>query len=73
MSELPRLAVPIKQAVEVSGRPRTRIFDALRSGELKGKKDGRATLIELDELRRWIKAMPDRAARPQRHRRQAAK
>lgn len=63
MSEPTRLALSPAQAVVASGRSRTRIFDAIRSGELKAKKDGRATLIEVAELQRWITSMPDRAVR----------
>jgi hypothetical protein len=52
------LAVTPARAAELSGRTRTRIFDAIRDGELSARKDGKATLIEIDELRRWIQSMP---------------
>ena len=42
------IAYPPAQAAIVSGRTRTRIFGAIKSGELKARKDGKATIIEHD-------------------------
>jgi hypothetical protein len=58
--QVDRLAYTPAAAALVSGRPRTRIFDALRRGELVARKDGKATLIEHEELVRWIKSFPIR-------------
>lgn len=52
------LAYRVSDAVAVSGRTRTRIFGAIRAGELQARKDGKATLIEADELERWVKTFP---------------
>lgn len=57
------LAYSPETAAVVSGRSRTRIFLAIKNGELSAKKDGRATLIEADELKRWVKQMPAKEAR----------
>ena len=46
------------QAVVASGQPRTRIFNAIKNKELMAHKDGKATLIFDDELRRWLKTFP---------------
>jgi excisionase family DNA binding protein len=46
------------QAAVVTGRSRSRIFKAIKDKELTARKDGRATLIEAEELRRWVQAMP---------------
>lgn len=54
----PPLAYPPALAAVASGRTRTRIFGAIKSGELVARKDGKATLIEHDELMRWIRAFP---------------
>ena len=57
-----------ERAAVVSARPRTRIFNAIKSGELQAHKDGKATIIFDDELRRWMKTFrvirrdPDAAA-----------
>lgn len=57
-SEIVPIAYPIEGAVKASGRSRTRIYKAIGNRELTARKDGKATLIERDELVRWIKAMP---------------
>jgi hypothetical protein len=43
------------------GRSRTRIFKAIKDRELVARKDGRATLLEADELRRWVRSLPTTA------------
>jgi hypothetical protein len=54
----PQIAYPPAQAAIASGRTRTRIFGAIKSGELIARKDGKATIIEHDELVRWIRSLP---------------
>jgi hypothetical protein len=48
-------------AALVTGRSRTRIFKAIKDKELTARKDGRATLLEADELRRWVRSLPTTA------------
>jgi hypothetical protein len=48
-------------AALVTGRSRTRIFKAIKDKELVARKDGRATLLEADELRRWVRSLPTTA------------
>ena len=50
-------------AAVVSGRSRTRIFLAIRRGELAARKDGRRTIVEASELKRWIQQLPAREVR----------
>jgi len=45
-------------AAQATGRSRTRIFKAIKNRELVARKDGRATIIEASELRRWISTLP---------------
>lgn len=52
------LAYPPLEAAHVSGRSHTRIKKAIREGELTARKDGKATLIEHAELKRWIESFP---------------
>jgi hypothetical protein len=52
------IAHKIVQAAAVSGRPRTRIFGAIKNKELTAHKDGKATIVFDDELRRWMKTFP---------------
>jgi hypothetical protein len=53
-------------AAAASGRSRSRIFLAIKNGELIARKDGRATVIEHDELVRWVRSMPT-VSRPLAH------
>lgn len=57
------LAYPPKRAAEITGRSVARIFQLIREGKLTAKKDGSATLIERDELARWIRSLPLREVR----------
>jgi hypothetical protein len=52
------ISYPPAQAAAVTGRTRTRIFGAIKSGELEARKDGKATIIEHDELIRWVRSLP---------------
>ncbi len=52
------IAYTPEQAAAVTGRSRSRIFKAIKEGELTARKDGRATLLESDELRRWVRSLP---------------
>jgi excisionase family DNA binding protein len=62
---LPRLAFTPDEAAESTGVSRTRIFKAIHDEELLARKHGKATVIEADELRRWIRSLPTRDhARP---------
>jgi hypothetical protein len=45
-------------AAVVTGRSRSRIFKAIKDKELAARKDGRATLLEASELRRWVQSLP---------------
>ena len=47
-----------EQAAAVTGRSRSRIFKAIKDEELTARKDGKATLLEADELRRWVRSLP---------------
>jgi hypothetical protein len=59
-----RLAVTPDVAAEITGRTRTRIFEAIRKAELTARKDGKSTIIETDELLRWLRSLPTRGRRP---------
>lgn len=55
---LRRIAYTPVEAAAATGRTRTRIFKAIKDKELTARKDGRATLIERDELARWVRSLP---------------
>ncbi len=47
-----------EQAAAATGRSRSRIFKAIKEKELTARKDGKATLIDDHELRRWVSTFP---------------
>jgi excisionase family DNA binding protein len=52
------LVCTIKEACRRTGLGRTRIYQAIGSGELRAMKCGQRTLIEMDGIRRWISSLP---------------
>jgi hypothetical protein len=55
---VPRLALTPQEAALSTGLARTRIFEAIRAGELRARGAGKATVIEFQELSRWIQSLP---------------
>ena len=53
-----RISYTPNEAAFATGRSRSRIFKAIKDKELMARKDGRATVIEAHELRRWIRDLP---------------
>jgi excisionase family DNA binding protein len=60
-----RLSYTPAQAAAVTGRSRSRIFKAIKDGELQALKDGKATLLTDVELRRWLGSLPTIGREPQ--------
>jgi len=54
------LSLQPDDAAQVMGISRTRVFNAIRDGKLKAKKDGKVTLITFDECKRYVESLPDR-------------
>jgi hypothetical protein len=54
----PQIAYTPAEAAAVTGRTRTRIFGAIKAGELIARKDGKATIIEHDELVSFVRTLP---------------
>jgi len=63
-SQLPRIAMKPDEAAEATGFSRTRIFNAIRDGEIIARKDGKATIIEVAEIVRWVRSLPTRGKPP---------
>jgi excisionase family DNA binding protein len=63
-SQIPRIAMKPGEAAEATGLSRTRIFKAIRNGEMTARKDGRATVIETAEIVRWLQSLPARGRSP---------
>ena len=55
-----KLAFTPAEAARVAGIGRTYLFEEIRNRRLVARKAGRRTLIEAEELRRWVKSLPVR-------------
>jgi excisionase family DNA binding protein len=62
--QFPRISMTPDEAAEATGFSRTRIFNAIREGEITARKDGKATVIETAEIVRWVRSMPARGRAP---------
>jgi hypothetical protein len=58
-----RLSVSPEEASALAGIGLTSIRETISSGDLNAKKRGRRTIILPDDLRAWLKTLPD-AGRP---------
>jgi hypothetical protein len=58
INDLQPISYPIEQTPAASGLTRTHIFGAIRAKKLKARKAGRRTIIERDELRRYVQSLP---------------
>jgi hypothetical protein len=65
-TEPPLIAVGPDEASQITGVSRTRIFQEIRDGALTARKAGKSTIIEIDELRRWVRSLPMRGRKPMR-------
>jgi hypothetical protein len=61
---VPRIALNPDEAATSAGVSRTRIFQAIRNRELTCRKSGKATVIEVLELCRWIQTLPSKGRHP---------
>jgi hypothetical protein len=61
---VPRLAYPIEDAPAITGIPRTKIFEAVRTKQLMVRKVGRTTIIEHPQLVRYLASLPVKGRQP---------
>lgn len=52
------IALTIQDAVKASGLSRSRLYEALKLGELPARKAGRRTLIALADLEAYLASLP---------------
>lgn len=64
-AEVEELMYSVVRSAELSGLGRTKIFEAMRSGELVAVKVGRRTLIRRSDLVAWIESLPARSVDPE--------
>jgi hypothetical protein len=58
------VAVPLETVPHLTGLSRTRIFGAAKDGRLTVRKDGKSSIVELAEVRRYIRSLPTRGREP---------
>jgi excisionase family DNA binding protein len=61
----PRIALTPDEASESTGLSRSRIFEAIKEQRLTARNDGKATVIEVDELMRFVRSLPPRGRQPE--------
>jgi len=61
----PKLAYAIEVAAEQSDSSRSEIYEALKRGDLRAKKNGRRTVILHDDLVAYLASLPDYQASPE--------
>jgi hypothetical protein len=57
-TQIPRISLTPDEAAVSTGFSRTRIFQAIRDNRLIARGDGKATIIEVEELARWVRSLP---------------
>ncbi len=60
------IAVPIAEAVSVSGMSRSAVYRALATGDLRAVKQGSRTLVLVDSIRAYLASLPPATFRPAR-------
>lgn len=53
-----KLAVTIPEAVAMSGIGRTSLYGLFKSGQIRPRKNGKRTLVLVDELESYLKSLP---------------
>ncbi len=53
------MAFSIAEAAEAASVGRTKIYEALNTGALKARKQGRRTIILAGDLSGWLESLPD--------------
>lgn len=59
------VALPIENVPQATGLARSRVFAAVANNELTVRKHGKATIVEVAELRRWISTFSTRGRKPE--------
>jgi hypothetical protein len=55
---LNKIAVTIPEAIELSGIGRSSLYALFKSGSLTPRKNGKRTLLLVEELERYVKNLP---------------
>lgn len=53
-----KLAVSIAEATQISGIGRSRLYEEIRAGKLRPRKNGTRTIILVDDLNAYLQSLP---------------
>ena len=53
-----RIAVTVANATAIAGIGRTKLYEEIRAGKLRTRKAGRLTLILVEDLEAYVRALP---------------
>ncbi len=53
-----KIAVSIPEAIEMSGIKRSSLYELFKAGKIQPRKNGKRTLILVDDLERYLKSLP---------------
>lgn len=56
-----KIAVTVPEAVQLSGIGRTTLYEIFKRGDIKPRKQGKRTLILVDELEAYLRSLPGAA------------
>jgi excisionase family DNA binding protein len=57
--DLMEIAISIIEAARRAGVGRSSVYEAIGRGDLKIRKNGRRSLVLVDDLKAWVSAMPE--------------
>lgn len=57
--DLMEIAISIVEAARRTGVGRSSVYEAIGRGDLKIRKNGRRSLVLVDDLKAWVLAMPE--------------
>lgn len=58
INAMTKIAVTIPQALEMSGLGRTTLYEIFKSGAIKPRKQGKRTLILVEDLEKYLNNLP---------------
>ncbi|MCH7618670.1 MAG: helix-turn-helix domain-containing protein [Candidatus Marinimicrobia bacterium] len=59
MAGVPKVAFSVAEVTRVAPVGRTGVYEALKNGRLKARKNGKRTIILADDLAEWLCSLPD--------------
>jgi hypothetical protein len=63
--DVPRISLTVPDVALSTGFSPRRIWKAIEDNKLTARKNGRATVVELPEVARWVSSLPTRGRQPE--------